>query len=375
MKEINKIEDFGNTEFVPKPESFVYKNAGHSFDVKDSIIDFEIGFANEDFSQIKFHSCVFRNPVVFVKCEVFEKFEFIDCTFESDFILRDIKISGSARFWSSKFQSFFKIHNVKFEKLADFYDTTFVNQFILYKVDFLGTTVFTEAEFKKAVLFTYTKITDFLLFTRTKFRKGLDLSLALISGNIIYFGSEISEFPDHKINPKSQDGKYLKAIEETGEIPLSNKLETYRILKKYSKSNDNQILTMDFTKQETETYSKMLKFDKNTIDSKAIFFLNKISNNHTTSWIRGVFFTLIAGLIFYYLAIIGSDDFRFSFSLLPWDELKDVISKYFIFLLPTHKFSEIYSSNNPLNLIFDLLGRIFIGYGIYQTIQAFRKYT
>lgn len=375
MREINKLEDFTTNEFIPKPEFFTHINAGHKFEVSDAIINCELGFALVDFTEIKFHSCIFKKPVAFIKCEVFDKFEFLDCKFESDLTLRDLKINGPARFWSSKFLSILKIKNVRFEKLADFYETTFVNHLILYKVDFLGTTVFTEAEFQKPVLFTYTKITDFLIFTRTKFKNGLDLSLALISGNVIYFESEITKFPDYKINPKTQNAEYLKAIEEKGQIPLSNKLETYRILKKHSKTNDNKILAMEFSKNETETYSKMLKFNKSTIDSKAIFFLNKISNNHTTSWIRGVFFTLIAGAFCFYLALINSDDYRFSMRLLNCEEFKEALNKYFIFLLPTHKFSEIYSSNNPITLTFDLLGRIFIGYGIYQTIQAFRKYT
>lgn len=374
MHEINNIGDLTDLEFIEEPIGFAF-NEGSTFDVSNKIINIPLIIPNIDFTSIKFDSCIFNEPVIIRKITVYANFEFTNCTFEKDFILENLTIKGAARFWSSKFNSSFKLNNVRFEKLADFYNTYFTNTFILYKVDLIGTAVFTEAKFKNSVLFTYTKICDFLIFTRTIFDKGVDLSLALISGNIIYFESKINTYPDYKINAHFDQDKYLSAVEVNGKIPIVNKLETYRILKKHSKNSNNQFLAIGFAKEETETYSKLLKLTHKNIDSKGIFLLNRISNNHSTSWTLGILFTLTAGLLFFYLAMISSSDYTIAFSILNWKDLLDMTSKYLIFLLPTHKFDDLYHLTNPLVLLFDILGRIFIGYGIYQTIQAFRKYT
>lgn len=223
-------------------------------------------------------------------------------------------------------------------------------------------------------MFTYTKITNFILFTNTTFNEGLDLSLALITGNITYFNSKILSFKNHYISEE----KYNEAVEETGNIPIINKLETFRILKKHSKSNENNIQQLKFSKYELEAYNQTLKNSKdNFVDSKLIFILNKISNNHNTSWILGVFFTVITSVIFFNLAILFSSNYCFLFEencITHPDVLKD----YFTFLIPTHKNSDLkIKANSTVPVLFylvDILGRIFIGYGIYQTIQAFRKY-
>lgn len=377
MIEISSLDELSNEEYKKMPTFPIPGGSdGIEIDIKDKIINFELSFLDETFKIIKFHNCIFKKNVILLSSLIHKNFEFIDCEFQKDLILRDLKIKGNARFWVSKFQDNLKINNVRFENLADFYQTTFKNTLILYKVDFFGTTVFTETKFNKSVLFTYTKITDFLLFTRTKFLEGLDLSLALISGNIVYFESEIVSFPDFIIDAKKNNGDYVTAIESDGKIPLTNKIETYRILKKHSKNNDNQILYLDFAKKEIETYSKFLKTkDENYFDSKVIFFFNKISSNHNTSWILGLVFTLTVALITFYFSIINTEEYYFSLNkFLNFEEFKELFTKYLIFLLPTHKFEDIYKCLNPAVVFFNILGRILVGFGIYQTIQAFRKY-
>jgi len=48
---------------------------------------------------------------------------------------------------------------------------------------------------------------------------------------------------------------------------------------------------------------------------------------------------------------------------------------FFHFLIPTHRFGFIETSiTTGLSNFIDFLSRIFIGFGIYQTIQAFRKF-
>lgn len=67
---------------------------------------------------------------------------------------------------------------------------------------------------------------------------------------------------------------------------------------------------------------------------------------------------------------------------LAWstDGFRENIANYIKFINPTHKLNfmdtEFYKySDNDWFVIFDLLGRIFVGIGIFETIRSFRKYS
>ena len=51
------------------------------------------------------------------------------------------------------------------------------------------------------------------------------------------------------------------------------------------------------------------------------------------------------------------------------------VKYYFTFLTPTHKISFM-DAEKPKTFfyVWNFIGRIFISYGIFQTIQAFRKF-
>ena len=112
---------------------------------------------------------------------------------------------------------------------------------------------------------------------------------------------------------------------------------------------------------------------KNKIDTIILCF-NKISNEFETNWLKGVIFSLTVGSLFYFIILFfitsyikfnisteGISNFLTSlvdvFNITKWDNLEiiGVKLKGFSYLLL-------------------FIGRIFIGYGYYQTIQAFRKF-
>lgn len=111
------------------------------------------------------------------------------------------------------------------------------------------------------------------------------------------------------------------------------------------------------------------------------FRLNWFSNNHGESWLVALVFTIGVGIIFFIASIWG---------LTHWGDFKtlnDHIHKLPGFMLPTHSYDylskdiiETTQSTYPnlkVNLwhtTWDFLGRIFIGYGIFQFISAFRRH-
>lgn len=303
---------------------------------------------------------------------IFEK-----CIFSQKFDMSHCKLHKNAKFWQSTFNQV-NFHNTTFNKLADFWSCTFNENVIFYKTDFLGTTVFSAATFNKSVLFTYTSISKVIIFRGTRFENGLDLSQAIISGNISLHDIKIKKFK--AVDNTDDNDKYENYITTTGEIPYSNKRETFRILKQAYSKNSNEIDSLEYRKREhftlfKETWRDLVNFRKigSSLQNLFILLLNLTSNYFGVSWIVGfVFITLIGG-IFFLMSITEIPEYYFTFNCSKWET--EHFKHFLEFLNPTHKFEYIQEENLTTKFyIFDFLGRIFVGYGIYQFIQAFRKY-
>jgi hypothetical protein len=106
-------------------------------------------------------------------------------------------------------------------------------------------------------------------------------------------------------------------------------------------------------------------------------WLNKISTNHGSSWIRGLVSTLVALLIFFiwYTYALG---FRLSAAQGSWTAFTDLLSYSIDFLNPVHKSDyipeKLQIESNAYARIVEGISRVFIAYFAYQLIQAFRKH-
>lgn len=151
--------------------------------------------------------------------------------------------------------------------------------------------------------------------------------------------------------------------------------ETYRIIKDTFHKEGNQIESLKYYRNEMIIYEKEINRTKseNYIEEKISLFLNKISNRFGTSWVQGLKFTIFVTVIFYILfLLVLQDELKFEFS---WLAISQTI-KHFIEFLNIAKWNiEPFDIKNyNWGYVFLFLGRIFIGYGYYQIIQAFRKY-
>jgi len=102
--------------------------------------------------------------------------------------------------------------------------------------------------------------------------------------------------------------------------------------------------------------------------------LNKVSNNHGESWIRALLLTLASGAIFYVL-LLWSLNLCFNSGEIDYD----LFGYYFEFLNPIHRSNflenKYFGSFPGVAIYLDFIGRLFIGYCIYQFIAAFRKHS
>lgn len=104
------------------------------------------------------------------------------------------------------------------------------------------------------------------------------------------------------------------------------------------------------------------------------FRLNRLSNNHGESWRRAVGFIICISLFFYTCYYISLNYYK-PF-MLTWATFGHFIGNYFAFFDLTHKmdFMADKSELNATAKFLDFVGRIAIGYSVYQLIVSFRRH-
>jgi len=371
---IENEDDFRKCNRLPDVDGRNLNFINFTFDC-----DIVIQKGNNNHFTATFEDCIFNKSVKF------------NTVFEYDVTFRNVVFNGPTSFMNCKFKSKVRFHsvvfknevnfdNTKFDNLADFYGSVFYKPVIFYKTDFIGTTVFSRTTFKENVLFTYTLFEKLVIFRGAVFKKGLDLSLSLIIGNINVFDIRLNDFYSKKKIESEDD--YEDCVSESGIIPDKNKRETFKLLKLQLQNQGNNIDSLKYANLEIETYRNQLNRElfkekkiKSTLENYLILALNSLSNKNGKSWSRAILFTILTAVVFFYLAVISTDKYDFEFNFLSKADFYLNMKLFFDFLTPFHKtqFLDEFGTT-PITYLIDFIGRALIGYGIYQTIQAFRKY-
>lgn len=324
-------------------------------DSKFGNYEIELDFYNCTFNKMVNVVGVINGTVNFNHCTYKDKFHISECTFE-----KKVQLSNCT------FKEIYFDHS-KFIENVEFWANTFTKKTIFFKTAFLSNVEFANVVFEQNVLFTYTRCSKYFVFQRTVFRQGLDLSLILIDGTLSIFNIHLKDFATYK------GDNYNKAIMSDGEIPLVNKRETFRIIKRNFERRQNMADSLPFKALEKVALREEIKI-KDKFWDRRLLWLNSVSNNFGLSYGQAILFIFIVALISFILSRLFISDYQY-FSI-SWESANEFWSSFFQFLNPTHKpfYLGDNLSYNAGYFIFDYLGRIFIGYGIYQFIQAFRKY-
>jgi hypothetical protein len=297
------------------------------------------------------------------------------CEFKFGVHLNNSSHNQKIRFWKCKF---YRLHifNASFNKLFELVDSEVYSNAFFNKVDFNANCVFTKTKFYNNCIFTYSTFEKQGIFSRAIFRDknnlptGLDLSQSIVNGQLTFFETDLGNYEAKRIDSNSEE--YDDAISESGKIPIQNKRETFRIIKHQLLQQNNVIDAERYAKQEKQTLleEKDLEaiFEDNVLKTFKILFtdyfvlkLNKYSNNYKTSWLYAFIFTLSVAFI--------------SHSILSISEANDFNdTNKFIKLLNPTDFSFYSDVHSEKIYIVYFVAKIFIGFGIYQLIQAFRKY-
>lgn len=360
---------------------------------KDYDFDIDINLTN-DINVISFANCTFRKDLMI--STTIEKDALLDnCVFEKQIEIRSTIFKGKARFISCVFNTT-KFNLTTFKSTADFSNSTFYKPITFYKISFKDIVDFSAVNFKENVLFTYTSIEKLMVLRGAYPEKGFDISLAIITGELSVFDFQFDdyksytkiykdldeEFKKHNNNISYQNAYqvvYNKAVSQNHNIPIENKRETYRLLKNQLESQKNYIDSIPFRVMENKTLLKeswkKLRNGVNLTRSFSniiVMSLNAISNWFGSSYLMGLLFTVSIAGLFFSLSLNHIGNYEFTTTISDWEW------RYFVqYLNPTHRFDYMKLVDvNPRQwfFIWDFIGRVFVGYGIYQTITAFRKY-
>lgn len=181
-----------------------------------------------------------------------------------------------------------------------------------------------------------------------------------------------------------EDSKITDAFFSKGTFP--NKIAenehqqrlAYAQLKKINEAKGDYLEANIFYAKEMNAYYNTITWRKNFWEKVNLSF-NKFSNNHGQSWKIGMICLITTSVAFFWLYLLLLNiELGSLCSEKDWGFFFKCISYYFEFLNPVHRTDEIakglVNDIPPIARIIEGVSRIFIAFGIYQLVQAFRKH-
>ena len=297
----------------------LYGNLG-SVDFEDLKINDYAVFIGAVFDESYFNKSIFGKKIIFNDCTFNSTVSFRECGSEETDISFEVCIfKGNSFFTNAKFNTL-SISDTTFESRVSFYGL---------KVNFI-----------KLFLVTFQKL---------------------------------AFFDELQINKLLAGENHTKI--EIEEAKLWRR--TLRQIKQELQKTDNKIDYNRFRSYELAAYYNELNWKWNDgFRDKAILGATILFTGFDNNWRRALAFTLAFALIFYSL-FFNSENYLLAHKLFSW---KEFISGYFRFLIVTDFYNPLadgrhYIDNtNTIGWLIFILGKIFIAFGIYEMIQAFRKF-
>jgi len=357
---------------------------GEVVDLSNAEIEFPDQFFNYDQINIDFAKSVFnKNPVIFTKVRTETKYVLDGCIFNVKVEFLN-KLNGSlvgATF--NKEVHVQNPNNGNFSKSEFNADCKFTNCSRLNinnaifnkKVTFLGN--FQVLQIK------LTLFKEDVSFAKSNFHNGINLSESIFKGSVSFAGSELNGFtyflgcifykaPDFHDTTLFEGTDFSAAIFKDTKSKYA--YNNYRTLKNQMNKFQEYYEASRFYALEQESLMRKILWKRGNIWNSILLLMNDLSNKHNQSWSRGVAFTFITGLIFYLMLLLALGEPLSPTSEPNSQRFWELAKGFLIFMFPVHDIDFLKMETTFWSNLIDYVGRIFIGYGIYQTIQAFRKF-
>lgn len=329
-----------------------------------------------------FNGCFFEEFVNFSNCE-FKEFDsgsyrggvsFKNVTFRNHVTFWRRSFSKTTNFVSSEFLEGADFPECQFHGLLefnhitvrggglDFQEATFENKFNAWNIECAGDISFLWSNFRDKV-----NMTDLMV------RNGLtDFTGANFEGNAYFYDSEI-----HTLNLERT--VIEKSLFFLGASIEDANRETYRVLKNEFIKQNNHLESRIYRYREMDQFDRDHFPERETsrgrpFEDRFIILANRLSNKHNTSPLRGVWFTLFMVLFFYVIFLLVIQIERCEWFVFSTCYIDDNIRGIFEFMNLTQWSFKPFGKVMTASYAVLFIGRLFIGFGFYQTIQAFRKF-
>ena len=386
-------------------------------------------------NKLSFKGCTFGNGTTFENRKE-GILEFVDCEFKgridlsqpkaskqsTNLYLEDCHFHKTVKFYSRKLSNT-SFENTTFDGVADFWNVKFKEETTFCKTTFNDNVVFSEAVFSDVCNFKFTTFRAIVIFREATFEKGLNLAYAnfAFQSSLSSHKLEIGKFEPASIT--LEDERETFRLLKNDAINSNNKigsLDYYaREMNAYRKSiNSNRKVSIKFLFNSIfpllfiiaflsgfTTFSiiilvafffisplSYLKKWFGWIKTKInfvwkyevalprlasgnwwILFFQRIFGNFNQSWGLSLLATLGIASFFFNCYNLTFSPRLFEWGFTSWKSWGNVISDYMLFIWPGRDFEAISKDLGPLTIPVDILSRVLIGIGLYQTLRSFRK--
>ncbi|WP_348799136.1 hypothetical protein [Flavobacterium adhaerens] len=301
--------------------------------------NFSSTFKNAKIYEGSFVNSHFGEYANFKNLKIFHKLIFEDCKFvKSNFEFSDFK---STSFNNCKFYSTTLIENSQQLNYAEL--------------------KFIACRFEKYVLF------DNSIF------KSFEISHSVFQKKVSFDSFETNMMKLHQVT--FAEAAYFDDLNKNNNDVIENwDRKTLRAIKRELVNTHNQIDYLRFKAYELIAYKKEVNQNKLNWKDLLILHFNEDSNYFGLDWTKGIRFIFQWSFIFYVLYIISYSARIDDSNCIP--KIEDFLTNYLKFTNPLSFLDTplVNSEDYFLPLLFTSMSKIFVSYGIYQTIQAFRKF-
>ncbi len=285
-------------------------------------------------------------------------------SFQDHIDFKNIKILNELRFTNCDFNNL-EFNNADFGKQATVSKCKLLNQISITNFNHKNNLKFTDCTFEKRISFENLKFYSFEINNSTFLEK------------VSFENFETNYFKIHQVT--FAEAAYFDDLNKNNNKAIENwDRKTLRAIKRELVNTHNQIDYLRFKAYELEAFKK--EKGKSWKDN-AILELNSCSSKNGLDWFRGFLFTIIVSVLFFYL-YTTIEVYTFWSNPLDYNFISlERVKEYLFFLNPSnfnYHFDKLKSNKTNITIIVTTIifvfAKAFIGYGIYQTIQAFRKF-
>ena len=360
LKEFITEKDENNSLICPYHIHFIGTSFSRSVIFRDIIFSQNIEFIGTTFSKsMKFMSTIFSRTVLFIDTTFSQNVEFINTIFNQDMKFMSAIFSQNVNFYGTIFEQEASFWDIKSEQIIEFNDIkmntaksylTFRNINYDYK-----TQNFSDTPKESTIAIVNTVMNGRIDFHNVSINK-IDLSNTVVVSNGVLI----------------TDNLIIKNYDSW---------KTARFLKHEAIKVSNTVESLKFHAEEKDLHRKD-SWKNHKYGEWLSLLLSKVVNNHGQSWFQAFCFTLVVWILsftFFYMPFSSFFSGNYWYYVLNSGEY---FSKIFEYLVPTN-YTQIQEYFELTDLwiwtrlgggFWYMLGKIFVPYGIFEIIKAFRKY-